>query len=481
MARLARLGSGAATLLATLATLTFAVACPREPEPEASVGVRIDAERYRVDLADDDFAKGGSTPLVTIVVFSDFACPPCGRLWQVLDHVVEDYGDDVRVVFRSYTVAGFAGGEQAAEAVYAAGAQGKFWEMHTRLFGQLAQGGGFDRPSLRGHAEEIGLDVPTFLDALDTGTQTARRARDRRTATSLGIKGLPVMFVNGLYLAGFVDEATMHGIVDEELKRARGLIDDGVARADLYSTLMAKAASKRVGEPESAAGLRADLAKKAAASGPPKVIIEPRGDARYHITPGASGLRGAADAPVVIVAFVDFQCPFCRRAWKEELIGIVDRNPQDVALSVRNLPLPIHNAAAGAAKAALAAGAQGKYWEFHDRLLTHDGTLGRSAFLSWGAELGLDEAKFLAVLDDPATAKILEADTGLANRVGVNGTPGFFVNGRYVDGYSPGVLAGVVDEELARAKKLIAEGTPRGEVFAKTMREAVPESEFPNP
>lgn len=464
-----------------MVALALLPACPRDPEPEPSAGIRIDAERFRVDVGADDFAKGGDAPLVTIVVFSDFACPPCGRLWQVLDHVVEDYGQDVRVVFRSYTVPGFAGGEAAAEAVYAAGAQDKFWEMHARLFGQLAAGGGFDRPTLRAHAEAIGLDVPRFLDDLDTGTQTARRARDRRAATSLGIKGLPVTFINGLYLAGFVDEATMHGIVDEEIKRARAMVDEGVPRAELYTTLMAKAATKRVGEPDKAGELRAELAKQAAAKDPPKTLVQPRGDARYRIEPGASGVRGVADAPVVVVAFVDFQCPFCRRAWKEELVGILDRYPQDVALSVRNLPLPIHNAATGAAKAALAAGAQGKYWEFHDRLLGHDGSLGRSAFVAWAAELGLDEAKFLAVLDDPATAKVVEDDTRLANRVGVSGTPGFFVNGRHIDGYTPGVLSGVVDEELARAKQLIAAGTARGEVFAKTMAEAVPEAEFPNP
>ncbi len=460
-------------------------ACPRDRDPEPTPGIRIDAERYRVDLSDDDYAKGGETPLVTIVVFSDFACPPCARLWQVLDHIVEDYGADVRVVFRSYTVAGFAGGEQAAEAVFAAGAQGKFWEMHARLFGQLEQGGGFDRPTMRAHAEAIGLDVPRFLDDLDTGTQTARRARDRRAATSLGIKGLPVTFVNGLYLAGFVDEQTMHGIVDEEIKRARALVDDGVPRAELYTTLMSKASTKRVGLPDDAKGLRDELAKKAADAAPPKTLIKPQGDKRYRIEPslasGPSGVRGKADAPVVIVAFVDFQCPFCRRAWTEELAGILERHPDDVALAVRHLPLPIHNAAQGAAKAVIAAGAQGKFWELHDRFYAHDGSLGRGAFVAWVKELGIDEAKFLAALDDPATAKIVEDDTKLANKVGVSGTPGFFVNGRYVDGYTPGVLSGVVDEELARAKTMIDAGTPRGEVFAKTMAEAVPESEFPNP
>ncbi|HWB77885.1 MAG TPA: thioredoxin domain-containing protein [Nannocystaceae bacterium] len=452
-------------------------ACVKDNDVEPTPGIRIDAERFRVDRNDDDYTKGGTTPLVTIVVFTDFACPPCARSWQVFDHLVEDYGDDLQIVFRSYTVPGFGRGEQAAEAAYAAGAQGKFWEMHARLF---AQGGDFDRPTLRAHAEELGLDVPRFLDELDTGTHAARRARDRRAATALGITGLPAMFINGLYVAGFVDEATMHGIIDEEIKRARGLIDEGAQRADLYATMMANAATKRVAEP-AADQLRKELADKQAAAAPPKKIVEPRGDARYRIEPGASGRRGPADAPVVIVAFVDFECPFCKKAWQEELAPLLERNSGDVALAIRQLPLPIHTAAVGAAKAAIAAGKQGKLWEFHDRLLAHDGALGRSNFVAWVKELGMDEPEFLRVLDDAATRAEVDADVKLSEKVGVNGTPGFFVNGRYVGGYQPGVLDGVVTEELARANEMIAKGTPRGEVFAKTMAEAIPESEFPNP
>ncbi len=454
----------------------LSLACVKTDDAEQTPAIRIDAERFRIDRNDDDYTKGGTAPLVTIVVFTDFACPPCARSWTVFDHLLEDYGDDLQIVFRSYTVPGFGRGEQAAEAAYAAGAQGKFWEMHARLF---AQGGDFDRPTLRAHAEELGLDVPRFLDELDTGAHAARRIRDRRAATTLGITGLPAMFVNGLYLAGFVEESTMHGIVDEELKRARALVDDGVPRAELYATMMASAATKRVAEP-AADDLRKQLADKQADAAPPKKLVEPNGESRYRIEPGTAPVRGPADAPVVIVAFVDFQCPFCKRAWKEELQPLLARHEGDVALAVRELPLPIHNAAVGAAKAAIAAGKQGKFWEMHDRLIAHEGSLGRNDFVGWVRELGLDEAEFLRVLDDPATAAEVDADVRLSNLVGVDGTPGFFVNGRYIGGYLPGQLDGLVTEELERANELIAKGTPRREVFARTMAEAIPESEFPN-
>src|SRR5689334_4871081 len=95
-----------------LALILASQGCVKTDEAEATPGIRIDAERFRVDRSDDDYTKGGATPLVTIVVFTDFACPPCARTWTVLDHLVEDYGDDLQVVFRSYTVPGFTRGEQ---------------------------------------------------------------------------------------------------------------------------------------------------------------------------------------------------------------------------------------------------------------------------------------------------------------------------------------------------------------------------------
>ena len=424
---------------------------------------------------------GSSTAKVVVVEYSDFQCPYCGKFARETFPAIEERyitSGKVRYVFRHFPLdEAHPKAFKAAEAAECANQQGKFWEMHARLF---AQGGDFDRPTLRAHAEELGLDVPRFLDELDTGTHAARRARDRRAATALGITGLPAMFINGLYVAGFVDEPTMHGIIDEEIKRARAMIDEGAQRGELYATMMANASTKRVAEP-AADKLRKELADKQAAAAPPKKIVEPRGDARYRIEPGTSGLRGPADAPVVIVAFVDFECPFCKKAWQEELAPLLERNAGDVALAIRQLPLPIHTAAVGAAKAAIAAGKQGKLWEFHDRLLAHDGALGRSNFVAWVKELGMDEAEFLRVLDDAATRAEVDADVKLSEKVGVNGTPGFFINGRYVGGYQPGVLDGVVTEELARANDMIAKGTPRGEVFAKTMAEAIPESEFPNP
>ena len=465
--RRSTLGAGALALAAVLA----APGCRTETHEEAAPRIRIDAERHRVELFDDDYVLGGEQPLVTVVVFTDYACPPCGRTWQVMDNLVEDYGADLRVVIRAYTVPGFGHGEQAAEAAYAAGAQGKLWEMHRRLF---EQGGQFDRPTLRALAEGLGLDVPRFLDDLDTGAHSGRRVRHRRQAKSLGVTGLPAAFVNGLYLPGYADEATWHGVIDEELRRARELLQQGTPRAQIYDAFMRSASTKQVGPAPGEQALREELAAKPSASATPKQLTPPDPSKRYAVRVGDAPAAGAADAPVEIVMFFDFRCPYCRRAWQQELGVLVRSQPDGIRLGVRQLPLEIHPEARGAALAALAAARQGKLWAMFDALVEHEGPLGRSDFMRYAQTLGLDAERFGQDLDDPALAEQIAADIALADRAGVTGTPGFFINGRYLSGYDPGVLTGMVEEEQAAAQAQLDAGIPRHQVVDVLLKDAVP-------
>ncbi len=475
--RPARLAGGALACLALV--LGVAAGCPADEHKDqpAKPQVRIDAQRYRVDLYDDDHVLGGDQPLVTVVIFTDYACPPCGRTWSVMDNLVEDYGTDLRVVYRAFTMPGFGRGEQAAEAVYAAGAQDKFWEMHRRLF---AQGGQFDRPTLRAHAEALGLDVSRFLDDLDTGAHSGRRIRHRRQAKTLGVAGLPASFVNGMYLPGYADEATWHGVIDQEIRRARELTQQGTPRAQIYDAFMASASTRRVGAAPGEKKLREKLDAKPAASLDPTSLVAPDGNKRYAVRVGDGPATGSPTAPVEVVMFFDFRCPYCRRAWSQELGVLVRSQPDGVRLGVRQLPLPIHPTARGAALAALAADRQGRFWGMFDALVAHDGDLGRSNFVAYAEQLGLDHDRFLADLGDPALAAQIDADVALANLVGVTGTPGFFVNGRYHSGFSLGAMTGMVEEEQAAAKLLLDAGTAPAKVVDTIMRDAVPQSEFPN-
>jgi predicted DsbA family dithiol-disulfide isomerase len=101
--------------------------------------------------------------------------------------------------------------------------------------------------------------------------------------------------------------------------------------------------------------------------------------------------------------------------------------------------------------------------------------------VAYAEALELDTAAFVEALDDPALAQTVTTDIRVAERVGVTGTPGFFVNGRYVRGYSPGQIAAMIDEEREHVRTLMRKGIAKAEVFSTIMNDAVQPSEFPNP
>jgi protein-disulfide isomerase len=462
------------------------LACAGEPAGAHSAGARhapaVPQVRHQIGLAADDHALGGAEPLVTIVVFSDYACPPCGRAWQVFDHLLEDYGDDIRVVFRSLTVPGFADGERAAEAAFAAGAQGQFWPMHRRLFAENPPR--FDRATLKAHAEAIGLDVPRFLDDLDLGAFSARRIQHRREAVTLGVFFGPVALVNGRPVIGFRDEPSWHDLIDEEILTARAKLREGVARGALHAAFQAEAVSAPLElEGEAAAASKqletrfaADLKKL------PADFQRVVPGQRYQVPAGDAPATGPVDAPVQLVAFMDFECPFCRRAAQDGFTALRQRFPDDVRVVFRHLPLPAHRAADGAARAAVAADLQGQFWPFTERLLAADTTrLDRATFIATARAVGLDEARFLADLDGPAAAATVREDMLLARQLGAAATPSFFLNGRFVDGFRDvDALVAEVAAELATADELIKTGTPRAAAAAALLARGLAPDQFPN-
>ena len=482
-----------ARLLATslaLAPLLLG-ACPAKPD-KAQAAVDVDLRRYRVELDAEDYALGGEQPLVTIVLWTDYACPPCGRSWQVMKHLVEDYGDDIRVVYRAGTVPGFQHGERATEAAFAAGAQGKFWEMHWRLFEHPED---FSRPVLRKHAEAIGLDVAQFMDDLDTGRFSGRRIRDRRRAAELGITALPVGFANGLFVLGFKEEEGWHALIDREIATARQFMQEGKQRGEVYGEFMRTAKRGRgdEGTSDNGGGNQEDVAAKeaerlraeraaAAEAAKPAALASPAFDKRYAVPAGASG-QGPEDAPVLLVAFMDYQCPYCRKAQEQVLPALRERYGEDLRIELRHLPLEIHPAAPAAARAVLTAGAQGKAMEFSDALwaLPKGEGLGFSTFERVAGEIGLDVERFQRDFQTREIGELLTTDLLLARRLGIKGTPGFFVNGRYVDGARGlGTFTDLIDEELAGAKQLAEQGTPRAELRSALMRGALGPEQFPN-
>ena len=158
----------------------------------------------------------------------------------------------------------------------------------------------------------------------------------------------------------------------------------------------------------------------------------------YRVTVAATGpARGPAAAPVTIVEFGDFQCPYCKRA-ESSLHAILEQYPREVRIVFRQLPLAqIHANAQGAAEAAVCADRQGKFWEMHDAMYADQSALTPDALKDTAKRLGLNLDRFSACLGEGAPAAALDADLKAAQDLGLTGTPYFFINGRPVDGNVP--------------------------------------------
>lgn len=158
---------------------------------------------------------------------------------------------------------------------------------------------------------------------------------------------------------------------------------------------------------------------------------------RERIDVAATGpALGPLDAPVVIIEFSDFQCPFCARA-VPILKALHDRHPDDVRIVFRHMPLSFHGNARIAAIGAVCAEAQGRFWDYHDALFANQKALGRDDLIAQATALGLDSGAFATCLDDPASAAVVDSDNATAVALGLTGTPTFFVNGLKLTGARP--------------------------------------------
>ena len=173
--------------------------------------------RVRVPYKQEDAYRGAAEPLVTIVEFSDFQCPFCGRAMPTLDQIEKAYGDKVRIVFKHLPLGMHAKAPAAHAAAEAAHRQGKFWEMHDKIF---ANQDAMSPEKYREYAKEIGLDVARFDRDVADASLKKRIDDDAAEAARLGVSGTPAFFVNGRYLAGAVPFERIKVLLDEDLGKA---------------------------------------------------------------------------------------------------------------------------------------------------------------------------------------------------------------------------------------------------------------------
>lgn len=158
--------------------------------------------------------------------------------------------------------------------------------------------------------------------------------------------------------------------------------------------------------------------------------------------------RGPATAPVVIVEFSDFGCPYCQRAART-LDQVLERYGDKVRLVFRHYPLQANSQRV--AEAAACAGELGSFWPYHDLLFEHQGAHADDDLKRYAQEIGLDEGEFSGCLDSGRTTEVVAQDAADGEAAGVTGTPSFFVNGRPVSGALPfDAFKQIIDDALAQ-------------------------------
>jgi protein-disulfide isomerase len=296
---------------------------------------------------------------------------------------------DVRVIFKHAPAASNPNALLAHEAALAAGAQGKFWEMHDTLFENQTH---LTRADLLGYAKSLGLDLAAFERALDNHTYRPIVERDLAEAAGLGVSTTPTFFVNGRRLVGPQGYASLGAVIESLLA---GIPPDKRVQAEIV------------------------------AAGPAQQI-----DLAHAPT------RGPATAPISLVEFSDFECPFCAET-APVVRQLLLAYPSQLRFAFKHYPLPMHKESPLAHEAALAAADQGKFWEMHDLLLTlpnRQSKLTRDDLIAKATQLHLDVPRFTKDLDTHRFKPQVDHDRQEGNRLGVDGTPYFFINGHAISG-----------------------------------------------
>jgi protein-disulfide isomerase len=161
-------------------------------------------------------------------------------------------------------------------------------------------------------------------------------------------------------------------------------------------------------------------------------------------------ILGPEDAPITIVEFADFQCPFCQRHALEVYPQLVEAYGDQLRFIYKDFPLTsIHPEAMPSALASHCAQEQGKFWEYHDLLFSGRLELSNDAYFAYAEELGLDTAEFQTCYEEARYTETIQADYNFGSQLGVGSTPTFFINGIAVVGAQPySVFAQVIDYEL---------------------------------
>lgn len=392
---------------------------------------------------------GKKDALVTIVMFSDLQCPFCQEVHNQLKKITET--KDVRVVFKHAPLPFHQDAVPAALAAIQANESGKFWEYVELAYSNQEALKGKD---LKSYAEKVGLDVTAFEQNFGSPGHIEVIQNDINLARNTGVEATPTMFINGLRIVGLYPEDQLNQIIDREVAYAQKLVDAGVAKEDVHW----RSVSVNYNAPEIVAE----------EPEPPQQTVV----AMVPVVDAPSKGASSDDAFVTIVEFSDFECSYCRKAqvWLDEYM---EQNGADIRLVYRHFPLPFHENADIAAAASIVAHQEGKFWEYHDRLFANQDKLTANDLVDHAKAVKLNRTKFKKLRQSDGVVELLKADVELAQALGVEGTPTFFVNGiMYVGVPVDEAFPALVESQRELGKKIAAETGLKGDALYEAIVKA---------
>jgi protein-disulfide isomerase len=315
-------------------------------------------------------------------------------------------------------------------------------------------------PNPEAHVVAVIGDQKITMEQLDAHLG-ARLVRVRADEFQIRSKGLDEMIEQRVIEL----EAGRRGVKPDTIVSDSGSLTQSAAN-DLARKIYRSMASKFQGQSEGDAikEISAALLTEQWAESRSKLVAELSRDAgvqrrlapfRVEIDSKGAPYLGKASAPVEIVEYSDFQCPYCSKA-ASLVKDVAKAYPDTVRVVYKHFPLlAIHKEAAKAAEASSCAGDQGKFWEMHDRLFANPQALQNADLKRAGSELGLDKAAFDACLDQGKHTVTWQKHLKEGQAAGVAGTPTFYVNGRPLSLTAPPTVeffSKVIDEELALQK-----------------------------
>lgn len=458
------------TVLASVA-LAGCIGCNKKVEQApvqgqpANAPVAAAAAAPAVDLAVDNSVpmpiniaklpvKGNPDAKVTIVEFSDYQCPFCSRVEPTIAQLLKAYPNDLRVAFINNPLDFHKEAMPAAKAAVAAYKQGKFWEMHEKLF---ANQKGLNADFYVKAANELGLDAARFQADMNSPETAAYIKKGMDDGRPFGVSGTPNFLINGVQLVGAQPIDAFKKVIDEQLARANKVANEKKLTGDaLYAELVKTAPKPAPDEDEAPAG-------------------------RVMVDLGTAPVLGNVDAPVTIVEFTDFECPFCSRG-NNTLHELLKANPDKIRVVFKHYPLPFHKNAKLAHQAAEAAKIQGKFWEMYDLIFANQKAMSKDDLMGYAKQIGLDLAKFEADLESDAVIKAVEDGIKEGGKAGVRGTPHFFINGTLLSGAQPlAAFQQAVDRELAVAQDAKYAGLKGNDLYEKIIKDGAAPAPAPQP